>query len=1176
MLGDIDRYKKPIEPQIFLAKPNREIIGKLSESYNIKQDIRLISISEITFNLPYEIEENHQLVKNRNIEKLKENYLLKIVSGNKVEWSIIKKLNDGMENIDYKSVTAHSLAYQLRDKILKSYSVDSYYASQVLNDVLSETLWSVGVIDSAFDLTHRAFDFPNNSVLEAVFKIAETFNAIIDWDTENRKVNLIRPELHGLNKGLKFSYTHYLKTLGRESNADEMITRLNPSGKDGLGIQRVNPSGQEYIQDFSYFIFPFERDTSNNVLQSSYYMTDSLCHAILDYDKLLESKKGEFDSLLSNKEVLKSSLSDKNTEMFTLKNEEAQITENMIAQQFNEDMWFNKFNYNGTTVTDTTALDSFKSHAVMCKVASTPNVIIKLDGIQKNVVANQWVLLGKITSSGSTTVEVSGTASNVEVFTQIAYITTIEYNNTLNDNEIINKYSLDHKIMQINAKQLEIDQILSDISLIDVDIDAIRILLSIESNFTTTEINELTEYIIVRDYNNENHINDQELYDDSLDKFKELQKPQMSITLDIVNFLEIVEEQSNWDKLVLGDKVIIEYEKINTKVSAKIIEISYDYEESNINLTIANTKDIRDEDKKLDDHLTKAINTSTTVSMEKNRWGKAVTDTSAMSTLFENIWNNTTNEINIASNETVVIDRKGLTIYDPDDPLRFLRATHGALALTRSGGLRYETAITADGIIAERLFGKIILTQRVVIGDDDGIWLTEGAKTTITDRYGREAMKIGLYEEDPDKFGMVVNRYDPVTVDSTNIINKIIIDHEQGLLVQRKNGLNFDNVAWLDLDGYLNAQGAHFIDSLITDGEIVGGTLKIGSGNNVFKADLNGIYLGNDIFSLAPFRVDLSGNAYMNSANIEDSFITNGDIVGASLTVGSGNEVIKLFPNIGLWGGHANFAEAPFSIDMFGNLKLMNGNNKLLIDSALGKIYLDNFDIEGAGTISAEHIIINTVTANDGFIANLTVNGLKTLGQNDTIGTFANHIDIRDNVARWLTSEITARIQATASNGSPLYWTDSSKTAVTTDVTLFPLYILDLNEAEKLKIGFEGSGTSAYPYIKMGEGTGTALRGQARIDKIANAWNYTYYSALNENQRNIFFEDGGLRFRSVDGFLRLEHSSGTQIEINNLGDNIKMTHISGSFIELLANGDVNISASTTGNVNVSGASINLN
>lgn len=48
------------------------------------------------------------------------------------------------------------------------------------------------------------------------------------------------------------------------------------------------------------------------------------------------------------------------------------------------------------------------------------------------------------------------------------------------------------------------------------------------------------------------------------------------------------------------------------------------------------------------------------------------------------------------------------------------------------------------------------------------------------------------------------------------------------------------------------------------------GSVSIGSGNNIFKADSNGIYLGNATFASAPFRVDMAGNAKVSSLARDD------------------------------------------------------------------------------------------------------------------------------------------------------------------------------------------------------------------------------------------------------------------------------------------------------------------
>jgi hypothetical protein len=51
-------------------------------------------------------------------------------------------------------------------------------------------------------------------------------------------------------------------------------------------------------------------------------------------------------------------------------------------------------------------------------------------------------------------------------------------------------------------------------------------------------------------------------------------------------------------------------------------------------------------------------------------------------------------------------------------------------------------------------------------------------------------------------------------------------------------------------------------------GALVGGTISIGSGNSIFKADTNGIYLGNTSFGSAPFRVNPDGALTASSGSI--------------------------------------------------------------------------------------------------------------------------------------------------------------------------------------------------------------------------------------------------------------------------------------------------------------------
>ena len=66
-----------------------------------------------------------------------------------------------------------------------------------------------------------------------------------------------------------------------------------------------------------------------------------------------------------------------------------------------------------------------------------------------------------------------------------------------------------------------------------------------------------------------------------------------------------------------------------------------------------------------------------------------------------------------------------------------------------------------------------------------------------------------------------------------------------------------------------------------------GSTVLIGSSNSAFRADQNGIYLGNATFASAPFRVTMAGALTATSATITGAITaTSGDIGGWVVAAG--------------------------------------------------------------------------------------------------------------------------------------------------------------------------------------------------------------------------------------------------------------------------------------------------
>lgn len=73
---------------------------------------------------------------------------------------------------------------------------------------------------------------------------------------------------------------------------------------------------------------------------------------------------------------------------------------------------------------------------------------------------------------------------------------------------------------------------------------------------------------------------------------------------------------------------------------------------------------------------------------------------------------------------------------------------------------------------------------------------------------------------------------------------------------------------------YTTATGVLDFKGNLISSTITGGTIAIGSSNNIFKADSNGIYLGNAAFASAPFSVDMAGALKATSATVTGAITT--------------------------------------------------------------------------------------------------------------------------------------------------------------------------------------------------------------------------------------------------------------------------------------------------------------
>ncbi len=693
MFKNIDLLKPLIKPKYFIAKPNKQIIGVLKDVYDDSTFIDIGKINELSFKIPVYIEnQNHELILNPNLQFIKIKFLIKYVWGNYVEWFIIDNIqNSSNEDEDVKEVICYSLPYELNNKKI-DYNTNesgSQTPEQVLNSILTKTLWTVDYINPQINNSKRTFNITKKGIVDFIINdFVKEFNCIPIFNTENRKISLFIKDEIGMNRGLKFSYNKYLQKLNHKKELQNFCTHLNIWGNNDLSIENINPTGERFIFDYSAFLYPYEEDESSNVINHSDYMSDGLASKILDYVSLLDSKKGvkqitelgtnsttlkltahglvtgdwiynktydesrkvtvvdnnsvTVDSIknqASNNEIYKfkngtfrklyyqreekqDELDNKNIELFILNDEKNQILDTIGIQQENQDYYNYLINYNNSNVTKTAILHSNLYYAVMCKTSSINNITIEIDGNVKNLTTD-WTVIDKLSSKTSATIECSG-AGSADINIIIVNITANEYAN-YTDVQLINKYNIYNKQNEIAIKQDEIKFIEIDINNIETQKTTLRNEISRDEFFTQEQLNELIPYIIEDNWSCELS-NEIELYEAGLNEFAKKNDIKDIININIINFLECVEAQHDWDKLNIGDIVEIEHEIFQLNYTAHISGIKPNHETGDIDIILSNfDKILNDKDKYLQD-LYNSIETTDNLDKNKINWDSVATN----------------------------------------------------------------------------------------------------------------------------------------------------------------------------------------------------------------------------------------------------------------------------------------------------------------------------------------------------------------------------------------------------------------------------------------------------------------------------------------------------------------------------------------------------------------------
>lgn len=315
---------------LILCKMNGERMGMIPYSSvdSIKRGIN--SVSELTFSVhKYYGEEN---LRNPLYDELKTERFIELDND---ECYVIKNISEVNERL--KSVTAYSREKKLFKNTaefeditltLKNPYTDIEGCFSLDELLYDATGWRVGYVsqkvlyksnetvidnitgETEVTLTNEEklryqesvstnwYDYINTD-------IAEQFECYPVFDSYNKIVNLYSDDELGEDPQLMLSYDNYLKEIELSDDTEDIVTKLVLSGNDDLTISEVNPSGETFVEDFSYFI-------------ESREMSDALISALELYYVMVKKRAIEWNRLRGEKAEKQSQLTAKKNELLII------------------------------------------------------------------------------------------------------------------------------------------------------------------------------------------------------------------------------------------------------------------------------------------------------------------------------------------------------------------------------------------------------------------------------------------------------------------------------------------------------------------------------------------------------------------------------------------------------------------------------------------------------------------------------------------------------------------------------------------------------------------------------------------------------------------------------------------------------------------------------------------
>lgn len=314
MLQDFNVFDEYVIPDVTLCYPNRKKIGDLGRLLNLTLDLKFNTYSEVTIEVPYEVDG----IKTPFYDKLVQKNKLHVVGYGYFIIQNVVEVNDGIKR--YKTVPAYSEEYALtyRSVSLLDGTYKFYDTSPSAETIMSKIMdyipnWTLGSVSTSLWTKYRTFDVTSETLYSFLMNsVSNAYECFFIFDTETRTVYVKDTTDVVHTTAIYLSYDNLIKNAQITEKSDEFVTALSVLGGGDLDIRTVNPLGTNFIYDFSY---PMEQGQ----------MSDDLYNALDLWNQKIDAHQSSYATALSTYKTLNTNLLTYQAELTSLKAEKTAV-----------------------------------------------------------------------------------------------------------------------------------------------------------------------------------------------------------------------------------------------------------------------------------------------------------------------------------------------------------------------------------------------------------------------------------------------------------------------------------------------------------------------------------------------------------------------------------------------------------------------------------------------------------------------------------------------------------------------------------------------------------------------------------------------------------------------------------------------------------------------------------